>query len=135
MAKQLAEMREWIARYFSARADALGVRLRFAAVRALFAVGVALGLSSAIATAAVIMVVGLADGLTVLCGDRPWAGELAAGALVLGTTCATVWLGSGSWHRASFDKLRDKYAHRHEEQRKGHPRDVGQRAAENAPPA
>jgi len=134
LAKQLAELREYVAYYCSARADMVNTRLRSAAVRALFAAEAGLGVSAAIVTASVLLVVGAAEGLTVLCGDRPWAGKLAAGAVVLGAVWGATWVGKSSWERSARRKSVEKFARRRVKQWKRFGRDVRQRAADDASP-
>ncbi|HVC92962.1 MAG TPA: hypothetical protein VND64_04690 [Pirellulales bacterium] len=134
LAKQLAELREHIAYYLSARADMANARLRSVVLRALFAAEAGLCISAAIVTAAVLLVVGVAEGLTVLCGDRPWAGKLAAGAMVLGAVWGATWFGKSSWERSARRKTTEKYARRRVKQWRRFGRDVRQRAGEDVPP-
>lgn len=133
LAEQLAELREYIAYYLSTRADGVNARLRSMAVRALVVAEAGLVISAAVATAAVLLVVGLADGLTVLCGDRPWAGELAAGGVVLGAVWGATWLGKSTWRRSAQRNSTEKYARRRVKQSKRFGRDVRKRATADAP--
>jgi hypothetical protein len=133
LAKQLAELREYIAYYLSAKVDMANARLRSAAVRVFFAVVAGLCIAAALVTAAVLLVVGAAEGLTVLCGDRPWAGKLAGAAVVLGVVWGAAWLGKSSWERSAQCKSTEKYARRRVKQWKRFGQDVRQRAGEDAP--
>jgi hypothetical protein len=133
LARQFAELREYLAHYVSARADALGVRLRTAAVWGVAALMAGLGLSVALATAVVLLLIGLAEGLAVFFGDRPWAGKLAVGGAILALTAILVWWGKSSWDQASTRELREKYARRRKRQRDHLRGDVRQRANEDFP--
>jgi hypothetical protein len=134
LAKQLAELREYIAYYLNAKVDMANARLRSAAVCVFFAAVAGLCIAAAVVTAAVLLVVGVAEGLTVLCGDRPWAGKLAAGAVILGAVWAVTWLGKSSWERSAQRKSAEKYARRRVKQWKRFGRGVRQRAAEDVSP-
>ena len=133
LAKQIAELREYLAHYLSTRADALRVHVRSAAVSALLALTAGFMLLVAVATAVVLLVVGLADGLTEFLGERPWAGKLAAGGVILGLASILMWWGKSNWDRVSTRELREKYARRRKRQRDRLRSDVRQRATEERP--
>ena len=72
------------ARYFlAAKVDRLKLTIRQLVVLAILAVlGLVAG-AGAVVTAIVLTLRGVAGGLAVLCGDRPWLGDLLCGVLVL----------------------------------------------------
>lgn len=83
----------WWRHYWSARADLLKLQARRKAVTiALAVIGAVAGIASVVQCVG-LMLGGVAGGLTVLFGDRVWAGQLATGLLVpaLGITGFILW--------------------------------------------
>lgn len=83
--RQMCELADECSYYVTAQADRLKLSARLLAVRAVTAGLVCLALVAVIVLATWLALVGLAEGLSVLCGDRAWAGKLLAGTLVLGS--------------------------------------------------
>ena len=80
--------------------------------------------AAVIVTAAVLVIQGIAAGLTVLCGGRAWAGDLLAGVLVLAAVGLGMFAAVRSVLRASRRRTLEKYEHRRKQQREELGRDV-----------
>jgi len=95
--KDLAELRQHLSHYIAARADAAKLRMRTVVMYALL--GLVGGLAGAVglATAVVLLVSGISDGLTQLFGGRVWAGELTTGVLFLLLAGAAIWAATTNW--------------------------------------
>ena len=118
-----------MAYYLSVQADALRLRILRIALCIAAALLVVLAAAAALVTAVVLVLCGVAQGLAALLGGRAWAGDLAAGTLVLAAVGLAVWLGINAMLRSSKRKTVEKYEHRRAREREDLGRDVGQAAA------
>ncbi|MGH7175873.1 MAG: hypothetical protein ACREJC_00705, partial [Tepidisphaeraceae bacterium] len=83
-AQRMAEMREYASYYISARLDAAKLTVRKAVALAVLCVIGAVVASVLLAGAVVVLLIGIAHGIGAMFEpDRPWAGELIVGAVVL----------------------------------------------------
>jgi hypothetical protein len=128
-----AEIREYAAHYLAARKDAVAASIRALLAKVILgAIAGAVGLT-AIVTAAVLLLIGAAEGLGALFGGYVWAGYLFVGVLVIGSSLVAVKYFLGSWSRSSRRKTMEKYEHRHDVQRAAFGRDAVERAAGAVP--
>jgi hypothetical protein len=126
------ELKEYASYYLAAKVDGLK---RTAKTIGLYAVLGVIGLlvgGAIIATAAGLLIVGIADGLGRLFGGRYWLGDLVTGLLVLGVIGGAVWFMmkklTGSWRSQTIKK----YEQRKQTQRVRFGHNVKDRAAEGA---
>lgn len=113
IAAHLAEAREFLSHFLSAKADQF--RLQASRIVVWCFVGLIAGVAgaAAIVTAAALLVDGFAHGLAVLFGGRLWAGELVAGGVCLGMAALVLWLGVRKIFQISQQRTVAKYARRH----------------------
>jgi hypothetical protein len=130
LGRDVNELKAYASYYLSAKADGVKRTVRNVAMYA--AVGV-IGLiagGAIIATAAGLLIVGLARALGELFGGRVWLGDLVAGVLVLALLGLGVWLMlkklTGTWRSQTVLK----YEQRKQSQREQFGHDVGDRANE-----
>jgi len=127
--ERFGEIREYASYYVSTKTDALKSKVTWLAIyAALGIIGAIVGVA-VLATAGVLLVRGIADGLGAAF-DRPWLGELVTGLGILLLLGIGVVVGlkilSGTFKR----KLMAKYEQRHQEQRERFGSDVLERARE-----
>lgn len=108
----LADVREAGRAYLEARSDAVKSRVRrYVLWGALLVIGLIAG-TTALATAAVLAVVGAADGLGIVFGEHYWAGKLVVGVgLILGVGLAGLGLVKRK-SRAALSRAVRKYESR-----------------------
>jgi hypothetical protein len=128
----IGELKEYMGYYAAAKMDFIKSSLRNVGLLAgIGVVGLIAG-GAILATAAVLLVAGIAQGLGILFGYRMWLGNLVTGLFILGTLGAGVWIVmsklKNSWRNATWKK----YEERKRDQRKNYGHDVHQRAAEHA---
>jgi hypothetical protein len=127
----IKELRAYAAQYLSAKAGAVKLSIRKAVTYAALAVMGLIALTALIATAVVLAIVGMAQGLTLLLRGHAWAGNLIAGFLVLGMLALVTWLGMKRLFKSSREHVVKDHERRLRIQRQqlgGH--DAAQRAAE-----
>ena len=130
--KQFRELGEYFAYYMTAKTDSVKLSLRNAVVGIVLAALGFVAVVALIVTASWLLLIGLAEGVSALFGDRSWVGNLMTGALVL------AGLGLGTYYalakRARFARERtvDKYekCQARQQARFGH--DVSDQAAATA---
>jgi hypothetical protein len=129
---RLAELREYVAYYVSARLDRLKLSLRRAGLLAAVAVvGLIVG-STVLVCGAVLLCVGLAQAISAVLGGRAWAGNLIVGISILLLVGGGGWLGL-RWLRGSLRKRTvQKYELRQTRQRDAFGRDVEQSARDGS---
>jgi hypothetical protein len=106
---RLDEIRVHAERLFAVQVD----RLRLVTRESVLKTGKGLWLGTVLVAATVgavaYLLSGLAGGLAVLFGDRPWAGDLAVGAIVLGGIAIGLATMAAGWRRASSLKMKERY--------------------------
>src|SRR5277367_2234445 len=106
--RDLRDLLDYFSRFISAKVDSLwstGRTLGFFAALAVVALVMVLGIVGA---AGVMIVVGIAEGLTKLFG-RAWLGDLASGLLVLGVILGGGYVGIKIVLGRSLRRIRQKY--------------------------
>jgi hypothetical protein len=126
----LEELKEYAGHYVAAKIDGFRRTVRnLGLYAALGVLGLIVG-GAVLATAAGLIIVGLAEGLGRLFGYRYWLGDIVAGVVVLGAIAASVWFMmnklTGSWHAQTVKKYEERK--RSQRERFGH--DVTARAAQ-----
>lgn len=81
--KQLQELGEYFSYYAAARTDSFKLSLRRTVLWMAFAALGFVAVGGLLLSSTWLLLIGLAEGLSVLFGDRPWVGNLLAGALLL----------------------------------------------------
>lgn len=124
------ELKEYAAYFASARWDGFKLSIRQAVVYAALGL-LGLCVAGAILVMSVVLLLdGIANGLGVLFGDRPWLGSLVVGVVLLGLLSGGVVLGLKWIASKSKQKTVEKYESRKRQQRAEYGRDVQQRARE-----
>lgn len=117
LSRDLGEMKEYLGYYIAARKDSFVQSLKNAVLYAgLGVIGAIVG-SAILITAAVLLVVGIAQGLGLLFGGRMWLGDLVTGVLILGGVGVTIWLLIKKITNNWRSQLVKKYEQRKREQR------------------
>lgn len=98
----VAELREYLAHFISAKFDAIKASAKNVAIYALLGLVGLIAAATILITATVLLLIGMADGIGAIF-DRPFVGKLIVGALVLGAI-----FGGGLF----FLKRRSAAAHR-----------------------
>lgn len=130
-ASRFAELKEYAGYYVAAKADSIKVTLRNIAIYAVLGiVGGIVGLGFLI-TAVVLLLNGLAGAVGAMFNpDRPWAGDLIVGLLLVGGAAAAVIYGLKSITGSSRKRTIEKYENRKRDERNVYGHDVQDRAAE-----
>ncbi len=122
---RLAELGDYATHYAAARFDIAKVRLRN------LLVGIAAGLVGLVIAIGVVLTFfvyllsGLAGGLSVALGDRPWLGTLLAGASGLALVAGSLMLLALRMRNAQRRAIVRKYEERKARQRRRYGKDVG----------
>jgi len=126
-----AELRAYFAQYIGAKVGGLRTSVRNLVIYAVLGVLGLLAGGAMIVTAASIIVIGLAQAVSHLLGDRMWAGNLIVGVLLLGAVVGTVILVVKKLFNSSRQATVNSHERRLKQQRvtlAGH--DARQRSAE-----
>jgi hypothetical protein len=122
------ELQEYIAHYWTAKADAMKLGVRNAILYAVLGI---LGLFAAIAfaaTAVVLLCIGLAHGLGVLFGERYWLGDIVLAVVFLGAMAIGIRIAVDKVTKTSKATTVGKYEQRERAQRQHFGHDVHERA-------
>ena len=112
--KQVAELREYITYFVSAKTDSVKLSVQQVLMWVVLGFVGVIALSSLLATVMVLLLTGLAEGLTVVFGGRIWLGNIVAGLLTL----AILGLGSFIWVRKWRKSSRMRTIQRYEQQQR-----------------
>jgi len=115
--------------YLAARVDAAGAHLRRIVLWMLAAIATAVAGLTAIIVAVVMVLTGLARGMSLLLGGEDWAGPLVIGGGILGLIAAAGYFSVRAWSHRWAQTTRKKYERRREKQRSEFGSDTLQRAA------
>lgn len=126
------ELLEYVQLYLSAKADAVKAQVRTIGLLAVLGVLGAVAGAGIIVTAAVLIVVGVADALGALFGGHYWAGDLVTGVLFLGIIGGGACFMMGRLTNSSKRRTVQKYEERLNRQRQDFGTDVHQQAAKQA---
>jgi hypothetical protein len=132
VAKLVAEYKEYLAYFLSAKIDGVRFTLRQSVVYAALGIVGFVALAATIVTAVVLLLLGAARGLGSAFGaGMQWLGELIIGFVVLGGIVLGTYVGV-RWVTASFrKKLVDKYEQRQNWERQQFGRSAAEQAAAN----
>ena len=125
---RLAELREYVNFFVSARIDAYKATARKAGLYAAIGVVGLLALSTFIITTMVLLCVGVAQMFTALFGGRAWAGNLLTAILFLALIAGAILIGYRRFTGSSRERTMAKYAKRKQQQRAQFGTDVQERA-------
>jgi hypothetical protein len=129
VANRFSELAEYISYYISAKTDGIKLSLRNVAIfAALGVVGLVAG-GALVATAVVLLCVGLAHALGALFGHIGWLGDIVAGIVLLALVAGGVYFGLRMVGKGSRTATVKKYAARQQQQRAKFGQDVRQRAS------
>jgi membrane protein implicated in regulation of membrane protease activity len=124
----LAEMREYVSYYLATSADSVKLSIRNTVLYAVLGLLALVVGAAMLITAAVLVLSGIADGLTRLLDGHAWAGQLITGLVVLTLAALLSWFGIKRLMNSSRQKTIDKYEHRLQQQRTAFGHDVHQQA-------
>jgi hypothetical protein len=128
--KQVAELREYVTYFVSAKTDSARLLVQQAIIWvALGFVGV-IAICSVVATAVVLLLTGLAEGLTVVFDGRVWLGSIVAGLFTLAILGLGSFLGVRKWRQSSRMRTVQRYEQQQLEQQAAFGHSVSQRAAD-----
>jgi hypothetical protein len=130
--RDLDELKEYAGLYVSAKADGVKRTVRNIGLYAALGLLGAIAGGAIVATAAGLLVVGLAEALGNLFGGRYWLGDLVTGVVVLGAVAGGAYFMmnklTGTWRSQTLKK----YEQRKQDQRERFGHDVSSRAREAA---
>jgi len=130
--KDVGELKEYASYYVAAKVDGIKRTVRnIGLYAALGIVGLIAG-GAIVATAAGLLIVGVAELLTRLFGDRAWLGDIVTGILVLGAIGVGAWMMMNKLTNTWRSQTVKKYEQRKQSQRERFGHDVPGRAAEAA---
>jgi hypothetical protein len=115
--RHASEAREYFAHWLAAEADRLKLRLRHLAIWAIVAVAGLAILLAIVMTAAGLLLVGVAELIGSLLGQRLWLGAIITGGGLLLIAALSVGIGLWSWNRSAFEAVRHRFAARRRLQR------------------
>ena len=128
----VGELKEYASYYVAAKVDGIKRTVRnIGLYAALGVVGLIAG-GAIVATAAGLLIVGVAELLTRLFGDRAWLGDIVTGLLVLGAIGAGAWWMMNKLTNTWRTQTLKKYEQRKQSQRERFGHDAPGRAAEAA---
>lgn len=130
----LFELKEYAGHYVGAKVDGVKRTVRNIGLYAALGIVGAIAGGAIVATAAGLLVVGIADLLTRLFGGREWLGEIVTALLVLGAIGGAAWYMmnklTGTWRSQTIKK----YEQRKQSQREQFGHDLTRRAAQAGTP-
>jgi hypothetical protein len=129
LVRHLSELREYVAHYWTVQKDSAKAKVRRAVLWAILGIVAGATAITLMATASALALIGLADALGVLFGDRFWAGKLVVGLGLILLAFAGLALAMYGWSRSSRAHTVQQYESRHARQRSQFGHDVKDRAA------
>lgn len=124
LAAHLQEFKEYASYYLAARADLVRSKVRKFVVFALLGIVAAIVGVTALVVAVVLVLLGIAGGLGELITNRPWAGSLVTGLVLLAVAFGSLKLVAPQWFAVSRRKVKEKYDRRRQTQRERFGHDV-----------
>ena len=126
--RRFAELRVYTAYFVSAKLDQIKLTVRnIAVLAALGIVGLIAG-GAVVATAAVLILQGIAGAISALAGGREWVGDLACGILVLAAIAIAIYVVMTRITKTSRSQTVSKYEDRKRQQHSELGADVQERA-------
>ena len=129
--RQIRESGEYLLYYLSARADGAKFGLRNFLINLMLASFGFMVVSSLFLGAIWLSLNGAAEGLGLLCGNRPWAGNLLAGSLLLVGLAAGISIGISWFKKNSLASTVEKYEQRQSRQQACYGHNVADRATKD----
>jgi hypothetical protein len=128
--KQVAELREYVTYFVSAKTDS--ARLLVQQVIMWVALGFVglIALCSVVATVMVLLLTGLAEGLTVVFNGKVWLGNIVAGLLTLAILGLGSFIGVRKWRQSSQMRTVQRYEQQQLEQQAAFGHSVSQQVAD-----
>jgi hypothetical protein len=127
---RIGELREYASFYIAANVDRLRLSGRATLMWSILGIVIGLAAVSVVATASVLLVVGLATGVGQLLEGRTWLGQLIVGATILFAAIAGTWFVLNRGLRNYERTLVEKYELRKREERTEYGTDIHERAKE-----
>jgi hypothetical protein len=127
--RQLRELIEYTSYYLATQADGVKVGLRNVLINVALAALAFLVLASLSVGALWFGLNGMAEGLALLCGDRPWAGNLLTGSLVAAGLAGGVCVILNRFKKLALAETVAKYENRQSRQQARYGHNVAERAA------
>jgi hypothetical protein len=115
--RHASEAREYFVHWLAAEADRLKLRLRHLAIWAIVALAGLAILLAIVMTAAGLLLVGVAELIGSLLGQRLWLGAIITGGALLLIAALAVGIGLWSWNASAFEAVRHRFAARRRLQR------------------
>jgi hypothetical protein len=115
--RRVGEAFEILSHLAAAELDRLKIRLRRLAMWAIVAAAAVVVLLAILVSATGLLLVGIAESITAVCGGRAWLGALITGGGVLLLGAAGLAIGLWSWQKSAFEAAKEKYAARKRRQR------------------
>jgi hypothetical protein len=129
---QIGEAKEYLSHFVAAKVDGIKVAARSAAVWAALGVLGLLTGGAILVTAAVLLVIGMAQGVSALLKGHTWAGNLIVGFVLLALAGVGAWFGMKRLFDSSRKRTVDRYERRLQRQRVEFGHDARERSAERA---
>lgn len=114
---QVSAIQEHLGQFFEAKADALKLKFRHAAISAALVIVALIALASFLATSVVLLISGIAGGVTELVGGRVWLGNSITALGLLATGVLLVYFKLARLKAARLRELVEKYERRKTRQR------------------
>lgn len=111
------ELLEYVSYYLSAQSDLVRAKVRRLALYTVLGIIGAIAVATTLVVAVVLVLVGIAGGLGELFANRPWAGSLATGCILLAVAFGSLKLVLPQWVAQSRRKVKEKYDRRRQTQR------------------
>jgi hypothetical protein len=128
--KQVSELWEYAIYFISAKTDSVKLSVRQVIMWAALGVVGMIALGSVVATAVVLLLTGVGEGLAVAFGGRMWLGDIVAGVLTLGLLGLGSWVGMQKWRKSSRMRTIQHYEQQQLQQQAAFGRSVSDRAAD-----
>ncbi len=132
--KQLTEAVEYLAYLLAAQVDRVKLKVRNIVLLAVFGLIGAGAAMAFLACTVWLLLSGIAGGVGVLLGDRPWLGSIVTSAVILIVLVAAGWIVYRRVQSSGLKATRERYAKRQAEQKVRFGREVEQAANENPQP-
>jgi uncharacterized membrane protein len=126
LSAHLHELKEYASYYLAARTDLVRAKVRKLVVYAVLGIIAAIVAVTALVVAVVLVLHGIAGGLGELIANRPWAGSLVTGLVLLAIVFGSLKLIAPQWFAISRRKVKEKYDRRRQAQRERFGHDVDQ---------
>jgi membrane protein implicated in regulation of membrane protease activity len=130
--QQIAELREYLAHFVSAKVDGIVLSVRQMVMWGVLGVAGLLCLAGLVITAVVLLLDGAATGIALLLGGRLWLGQMIVGGVVLALLTFGMILGMRTWQRRWHQQKVQQYDERQLQQRVTFGHSVADRATDNA---